>query len=431
MSCQEVDKIHCCTYMHSHVRNKTGLVTQEQLDSLDTKVKQKRLIMCRLVCPDECVDIGSDGDSLWVERIQAADCNSCDDTENGCDKNRIVLFDINTCTASELMLTKSEYDSTVWPASKTVLHRKQCVTKALSVEDPESYKNLLSQARKKNLCQTEGACCFVLENAGIEELICEEKLEGECTLEILQENAKQYFSSTVIIGQVRFTPDQVCSSVDCSDMSTDNSGYCLVFNESSSQYSCLSNTQSQCRNSGQFFSTLDSCETKKAEITDSGKSNPEGQGVCCYTYFDKLSEKYVTESFLSLNSDCTALSGDNGSYSFKGVGTTLEMGLCSPINLPANPTPPDSVSPAGFPSPPSSSDLPKEPVIQSPGFAPVDSGEAGVVISNSPDSFEYVRTINIQVTNPSDYKVNGQVVIFDSEGRQRFVAQILESDEIQ
>lgn len=431
MSCQEVDKIYCCTYIHSHVRTKTGLVTQAELDSLDNKVKQKRLITCRLICPDECVDVGSDGDNLWVERVQAANCDSCDDTENGCNKNRIVLFDMNTCSASELMLTKSEYDTTVWPANKIILHRKQCVTDALSVEDPESYKNLLNKAQQKNSCETEGACCFVLENGDTEELICEEKLEQECTAEVLQRTSKHYSTSTVIIGQVRFTPDQLCSAVNCSDMSTDDSGYCLVFDDSSSQYNCVSNTQSQCRNSGQFFSTLDSCETQKAEINDSGNSDPESKGVCCFTYFDKLSGKYVTESFLSLNSDCIALSGDNGVYNFQGVGTTLEMGLCSPVNLPANPSPPASASPAGSTSPPTSDDLPPEPTIQSPGFAPVDSEEETVAIDDSPDNFKYVRTINIQVDNPSDYQVNGQVVIFDTQGNQRFIAKILEIEEIQ
>lgn len=436
MACEEFQKVSCCMFIHSYVRTTFGVVGDP--DSTSVRTPQKRLVYCSKVCPDECVNTGSSSDDLWVEKTTSNTCDDCDSTEDGCEKNSLITFDLNSCQATEYLLTASELNSIVLPAGTSVLYSKKCVTDNLSTLNPAQYNKLISDAKDRADCLETGACCYVTKDSnGVEKVHCTDDIsEKKCDAVLLQKDLYST-NSSITITSVRFSVNQQCSQVDCSDMPQSVSGFCLSFDQSSQQYVCSSSDAASC-SSGEFFLSLTDCENNKPPVSQ--------KGACCIYVFDEADGRYKYNCVQLTQSECSNLNQAGvGITSFKGVGTLCDGTNICEANEPSAPPPTSGVAPAvpspdkpedqpyGPPTPagfPSSAPLPPRNFADRP-TTPVDNEVTPDVTTETPggsNSQKNTQFLSLQIpsANISDWVAGKSIEIYDSNNRLQHIALIKE-----
>ena len=443
MACEDFQKVACCIYIHSYVRTKFGFL--EDPSAEDVRTKQKRLVYCKLSCPEDCANIGGpEGEGLWVEQKTATDCANCDSSDDGCEKNVIVTFDLNTCEVTEHMLSAEEYSSVNFPATTSILYNEKCVTGPFSVSQPEKFRKLVADAQSRAGCSTTGSCCYVVRNeAGVELVSCRDNVEeADCDAAKIQQSINVGFGirSVSTITSVRFSEGQSCSDVDCSDMPKNQNGYCLRFDESTGEYTCQSSTAAACYVGGQFFATLQDCESN---IPD---TDPGEEGACCFSRFDETTGERTSTCYITTRSQCESSNSVGSRYAavFLGAGTLCNDSTCGQ-NPPENPNPPKPPTPPGNPSPDPPNDEPDDPVYP-PGYPdpdppqprnpadpkpPTTPGDPQPPVdppSNNPVEQRDTRFLSVQVPpeNRSEWRAGRTVKIYDNNNVLQHTVRIKE-----
>lgn len=411
MACEETDKIYCCITLHSYKRMRFGFF--EDTNSDEIRIKQSRQVYCKYSCPEDCVDYGSEanGDNIWVTSSTGTSCETCDKTQDGCEKNLIVTFDLNTCETTEHILTKAEYDSVNFPSTMSILYRKECVLGELSSTDRASLDKLIAAAKKRAGCSDTGACCYVGRDAsGSLFLNCSETSPEDCTAANIQKSSP----STVLIKSVRFTADTACSDVNCDDMLPPKDGYCKIFDESTGKYTCVVSTEADCKFRGQFFLNQSDCESSAGNEPEPDPEQPKQTGACCIITRDKLSGKFTTTCVISTESECSEMVGVGGIVpTFYGVGTKCEnVGVCSDVQPPQ----PDPDVGRPKPKPATPPPTPKDPQpLEDDGGGPIDPSQRNT------DTL----SITINSDQVSSWNAGDKIEIYDNNGRLQDTATII------
>jgi len=157
MSCDESEKVYCCTTLHSTIE------TYDSGTGNVTKTRSITPIVCLYVCPDECetVAFDEDLDTQYVTSIVNS-LNECSSLE-GCEHNYVLLFNSTSCVFTEHIVDNLATAESLTSDTISIVEFIPCLSSFLSSSNNNVFKIKTTKYLDNNT-HCHKPCCYLLDN---------------------------------------------------------------------------------------------------------------------------------------------------------------------------------------------------------------------------------------------------------------------------
>lgn len=202
--CNDNDKIFCCTRLYQLIES------YNKQDLVSTQTQLVVPILCRRVCPDECIETTFDVEKKYQYVTSILDnCTDCF-AQTGCADNFAIYFNISNCELEEVAVSSLEEAENQVSENKILVDFIGCLSTPLSKADPVLYESLIKEQLSIHT-ECHKPCCYLLEDntSG-----CIKISEFDCTKEVLSEK----LNTDIAIVETFVSNENSCENSNCFDL---------------------------------------------------------------------------------------------------------------------------------------------------------------------------------------------------------------------